>query len=83
VEFLGSLKNSIIKSIIPKTILNNKRASGGITIADHNVYYRAKVIKKTKKQTNKKTQVVLVQKQETFNKTELKTQKVTYIPIVT
>jgi hypothetical protein len=32
---------------ITKTILNNKRASGGITNRDLNLYYRALVIKKT------------------------------------
>jgi hypothetical protein len=50
-----------------KTIHNNRRMAGGITIPDLKVFYRAIVKKKkknkNKKQKNKKTCMVLVQRQ--------------------
>ena len=39
------------KPWVAKTILNNKRISGGITILDHKLYYRAIMINKTKQHT--------------------------------
>jgi hypothetical protein len=55
-QFFTELERAICKSIwnnnkprIAKTIFNNERTSGGITMPDLKLYYRAILIKKKKK----------------------------------
>jgi hypothetical protein len=56
IQLFIELERAILKFIwnnkkprIVKTILNNKRTSGGLSILDLKMYYRAIVIKKKKK----------------------------------
>jgi hypothetical protein len=61
IQFFIELGRAICKFIwnkkpkIAKTILNNKRTSGGITIRHSNLYYGAIVIKTNKQKKNPKT----------------------------
>jgi hypothetical protein len=71
-QFFIELKRAVLKLIwnnktprIMKSILNNKRTSGGISIPDLKVYYRAIVIKQTNKQTKNKNQKTKNKKQNT------------------
>jgi hypothetical protein len=63
IQFFIDLERAILKLICynkksRRAILNNKRTSGGITIPDRKLYYRAIVIK-TNKQTNKNCMVLV------------------------
>jgi hypothetical protein len=69
-QFFYILKRAICKFIwnnkkprIAKTLLNDKRTSGGITMPYLRLYYRAIVIKKKTKKTNKKNCMLLVYRQ--------------------
>jgi hypothetical protein len=70
-QFFKDMEREILKFIWKaKTILNNKRTAGEITIPDVKLFYRAVVIKKQKTKKNKKQKnnnnkncMVLVQRQ--------------------
>jgi hypothetical protein len=79
IQFFNELRGAICKFIwnnkkprIAKTLLKDKRISGGITMPDLKLYYRAIVIKNC---------MVLVYWQT--SRIELKTQKWTHTPMVT
>jgi hypothetical protein len=74
-QFLNELERAICTFIwsnkkprIAKTLLKDKKSSGGITMPDLKLYYRAIVIKTKQKTKNKKTKNKKQKKQKTKNK---------------
>jgi hypothetical protein len=80
-QFFIELERAICKFIwnnkkprVVKTILNNQRISGALTISDLKLYYRGIVIKK-QKQKQKQLHGICTETGKKINGIELKTQK--------